>query len=251
MRTYILLLALLCCTSQVLGQDVRDPQYDDWEFTLAPYLFMASINGDAAIAVDGRSEVDLNFGDLLKKLQFAFMMRGEVFKGNWGVMADYLYMRLGDDLDTPEDVVANIELRQSIFELFVSRRIRHAWGWVDVYGGIRTWYFKTDLNLEGLDVTRVSFKENWVDPVIGGRAVLQFSDRFKAIFRGDIGGFGVGSDFSYTAQAGVGYHFADWFGMSLQYKYLYVDYNNDKAAPDLFIYDAATNGPLLGMVFQF
>ena len=78
MRTYILLVALLCCTSQALGQDVRDPQYDDWEFTLAPYLFMASINGDAAIAVDGRSEVDLKFGDILKKRHFGLMMRGGV-----------------------------------------------------------------------------------------------------------------------------------------------------------------------------
>ena len=233
------------------GQDVRDTQYDDWEFTLAPYLFMASINGDAAIAVDSRAEVDLDFGDILKKLQFAFMMRGEVYKGNWGLIADYVYMELGDDLDAPLEVVTDIELRQRIFELFVSRRIRQAWGWVDVYGGIRSWGFKTDLNLEGLQVTRVSFKENWVDPVVGGRAVLQFSDRFTAIFRGDIGGFGAGSDFSYTVQAGVGYNFSDWFAMMLQYKYLYVDYNNDKAAPDLFIYDAATNGPLLGLVFQF
>jgi len=251
MRTHLFLFAILCSAALSYGQDIRDPQYDDWEFTLAPYLFMASISGDAAIAVDGRTEVDLPFGDILKKLQFAFMMRGEVYKRNWGIIADYVYIKLGDDLDAPEEVVADIELRQQIFELFVSRRLRQGWGWIDVYGGIRTWSFGTDLNLEGLEVTRVSFKQNWVDPVIGGRAVLEFSDRFKAIFRGDIGGFGVGSDFSYTVQAGVGYHFADWFGMSLQYKYLYVDYNNDKAAPDLFIYDAATNGPLLGMVFQF
>ncbi len=249
MRTYLLLLAILCCTAPFFGQDVRDPQYNDWEFTLAPYLFMASINGDAAVAVEGRSEVDLNFGDILTKLQVAFMMRGEVYKSNGGVMADYVYMKLGDDLDAPEDVVADIELTQGIFELFASRRIRHDWGWIDVYGGIRHWDIRTALNLQGLQVTRVSFKENWVDPVVGGRAILQFSDRFSSIFRGDIGGFGVGSDFSFTAQVGVGYHFADWFAMMLQYKYLYVDYNNDKAAPDLFIYDTGTNGPLLGLVF--
>ena len=238
-------------TTLTFGQDVRDTQYDDWQFTLAPYLLMASVSGDAAIAVDNRSEVDLKFGDLLKNLQFAFMMRGEVYKGNWGVMADYVYLKLGDDIDTPEEVVADIEFRQSIFEFFVSRRIRHDWGWIDVYGGIRHWGFGIDLNLEGLGLTRVSFKENWVDPVVGGRAVLQFSDRFTAIFRGDIGGFGAGSDFSFTVQPGVGYHFSNWFAVMLQYKYLYVDYNNDKSAPDLFIYDAATNGPLLGFVFQF
>ncbi len=76
MRTYLFLISMLCSVTLSFGQDFMDTQYDDWEFTLAPYLFMASINGDAAIAVDGRTEVDLPFGDILKKLQFAFMMRG-------------------------------------------------------------------------------------------------------------------------------------------------------------------------------
>jgi len=251
MRKITLLFMTLCMAALSFGQDTPDPLYDEWEFTVAPYLLMASINGDAAIAVDGRSEVDLKFGDILKKLQFAFMMHGEVYKGNWGVMADYVYIKLGDDIDAPEEVIADIELRQQIFEFFVSRRIHKYWGWFDVYGGIRSWNFGIDLNLEGLEVTRVSFNQSWVDPVIGGRAVLNFSDRFTAIFRGDIGGFGAGSDFSFNLQAGVGYHFSDWLALMLQYKYLYVDYNNDKLPPDLFVYDAATNGPLLGVVFQF
>lgn len=251
MKKAILILVLLCSGGLIYGQTLPDPQFDEWEFTIAPYLFMASIQGDAAIAVDGRSEVDLKFGDILKKLQFAFMMRGEVYKGNWGVMADYVYMELGDDIDSSEVVVTDVELKQRIFEFLVSRRIDQNWGWVDVYGGIRSWSFRTNLNLDGLNVTRVSFNQNWVDPVIGGRAVLEFSDRISAVFRGDIGGFGVGSDFSFNIQLGVGYHFTDWFAAMLQYKYLYVDYNNDEEAPDLFIYDAGTNGPLLGFIFQF
>lgn len=251
MKKILLLSVFVSTWALSYGQDTSDPQYDEWEFTIAPYLFMASINGDAAVAVDGRNEVDLNFGDILKRLQSAFMMRGEVYKGNWGIMADYIYLKIGDDIDVTENGVDALEFRQSIFEGFISRRIDQNWGWVDVYGGIRSWDFGLDLDVADSDITRVTFKQNWVDPVIGGRAVLTFSDRVSGVVRGDIGGFGLGSDFSFTVQAGAAYHFTDWLAATLHYKYLYVDYNNDKAAPDLFIYDAGTHGPLLGLVFQF
>ena len=252
MKMRLVFLALLLSVSQVSGQQMDNPPArGDWEFVVAPYLLMGSVSGDASIGVAGPSEVDLKFGDILKKLQFAFMLRGEAYKGDWGVIADYFYMKLGDDIDTPQEVVADIEFRQTIFEFFLSRRFRKDWGWFDVYGGIRYWDFGIDLNLEGLQVTRVSFKQDWLDPVVGGRAVLVFSDRFRAVFRGDVGGFGVGSDFSFTVQPGLGYAVSDWFAVMLQYKYLYADYNNDKQPPDLFVFDAATSGPLLGLVFQF
>jgi hypothetical protein len=37
----------------------------------------------------------------------------------------------------------------------------------------------------------------------------------------------------------------------LQYKYLYADYNNGKDGLDFYSYNAATNGPLLGLLFRF
>ena len=226
---------------------------NDWEFVIAPYFLMGSISGDATIGVAGPAEVDLDFGDILEKLQGTFMIRGEVYRGDWGLIADYLYLKLGDDIDTAEeDIVADIELKQAVFELFLSRRFRQDWGWFDVYAGIRAWDFGLRLNLEGLpQVSAVTFNENWVDPVVGGRVYYFFTDRFLASFRGDMGGFGIGSDFTYTLQPGVGYSFSDWFTLVLQYKYLSTDYTNDKGELDFFAYAVAMNGPLLGLVFRF
>ena len=45
MRKYSFLLAMFFLTTLTFGQDVRDTQYDDWQFTLAPYLLMASVSG--------------------------------------------------------------------------------------------------------------------------------------------------------------------------------------------------------------
>ncbi len=105
--------------------------------------------------------------------------------------------------------------------------------------------------LQGLDITRISRDQDWVDPVFGGRIYFNVTERFTAGFRGDIGGFGLGSDIAYNLQPGVGYQFSDLFTVMLQYKYLYTRYDNEIDGINAFSYDAATNGPLLGLVFRF
>lgn len=248
---FVLGLLFVISGTHLYAQSDTNASGNDWEFVVAPYLFMGSVSGEATIGPSGPSEVELDFGDVLKKLQFAFMARGEVYKGNWGLIVDYFYLKLGDDLEPEIGGLIDITQKQTIFETFISRRFRRDWGWFDLYGGIRYWDNKLDLDLQGFQIDRISFSEDWVDPVIGGRFIYNFSDRFSAGLGGDIGGFGIGSDFTYSLQPGLGYRFADWFSLVLQYKYLYTDYKNDKEGLDFFTYDAATSGPLLGLVFQF
>lgn len=226
-------------------------QVDDWEFVVAPYLFMASVSGDVALGDRVSGEVDLNFGDILEKLQFAFMIHGEAYKGDWGLIVDYTYLKLGEDFSTDIEVSGDVTFKESIFEAFVSRKFRKQWGWFDVYGGIRYWDLGLNVNLQGLEVTRVSRDQDWVDPVIGGRVYYNASERFIVGLRADIGGFGLGSDFAFNLQPGVGYQFSELFILMLQYKYLYTKYDNDTSGINFFSYDASTNGPLLGLVFRF
>ena len=251
MKKHFLCIALAFYGVVACGQGPAVVQSGDWEVRVAPYLLMGSVSGEAAIGVTGPSEVDLDFGDILEKLQVAFMVHGEVYKGDWGAILDYTYLKLGDDIATEQAGVIDITQKQAIFEAFLSRRFRKEWGWFDVFGGIRHWDNKYKLELDGFQVSSVSFNADWVDPVIGGRIYYNITDRFLAGFRGDIGGFGAGSDLTYTLQPGIGYHISDWFTLMLQYKYLYADYDNGKEGRDLYSYDAATNGPLLGLLFRF
>ena len=69
--------------------------------------------------------------------------------------------------------------------------------------------------------------------------------------RGDIGGFGVGSDFSWNANGGVGYRVSTLFSLAAQYKALSVDFQNDKTGLDFLSYDTITHGPVIGFVFSF
>ena len=187
----------------------------------------------------------------MKRLQFGIMLHGEAQKGKWGLMADFVYLRLGDDLDTPIGGYLEAEVKESLLEGLVNYRFEKEWGFIDMFGGVRWWDIQTDFELEGILSGDAHRKEGWVDPVIGGRAYYLSSGGFLASFRADIGGFGVGSDFSWNIQTGIGYQFSEIFTVIAQYKYLDVDYNNGEEARELFALDAATHGPIIGFVLQF
>jgi hypothetical protein len=253
MKKHFLLLvcALLSAAgfSQEMGDNSPEPE---WEFALAPYMLFGSVSGDATLGAQGPLEVDANFGDIMENLQFAFMLHGEVYKGKWGLMADYFHLKLGSDISTPEGGIVDAEFRQTIVEVFGAYRIKKSWGQYDLFAGIRTWGLGVDLELQGEQVMEASADRNWVDPVVGGKVLYKSPKNIILGMRADIGGFGLGSDFSFNLQPSIGYQFSDLFTLMLQYKYLYSDYKDGtRGTSDYFALDAATHGPLLGFVFRF
>jgi hypothetical protein len=51
----------------------------------------------------------------------------------------------------------------------------------------------------------VDQNESWVEPLIGSRFTLDLADRWTLAAEANVGGFGVGSDFAWNAQALLGY----------------------------------------------
>jgi len=135
--------------------------------------------------------------------------------------------------------------------LFASRRFQKDWGMIHLYGGIRVWNYSMELAFQNIQISRITRKQDWVDPTIGGRIFFNVSNRLMAGLRADMGGFGLGSNFAFNLQPGIGYQFSDVFSLMLQYRYLYADFDNDKEGVDFFAIDASTQGPLLGLVFRF
>jgi hypothetical protein len=95
----------------------------------------------------------------------------------------------------------------------------------------------------------VDSSESGVDPLIGSRSGLELTDRFAIIGEGNLGGFEVGSDFTWNAQAYVGYRFS-MFGrpttLLLGYRALYQDYHHND-----FEWDVTMHGPVLGVATRF
>jgi len=86
----------------------------------------------------------------------------------------------------------------------------------------------------------------WIDPVVGFRTRFNFTDHLYAAAKGDIGGFGVGSDLSWQVFGALGYQFNRHWSSELGYKYLSIDY-----AQDGFVFDAVQAGAFVGLKYTF
>jgi hypothetical protein len=229
---------------------------DKWEVIFAPYLFLASINGDIGTGRVGTTDVSFDASTVLQKLQFAFMGEFELRKGHWGGMFNLMYVNLGNDITTPTGGVADADLEQTMLEGFLSYRLGSERTFVDLYGGVRYWDMDSDLSVVGpLGSGFVSRGDRWADPIFGARVVHFISKKWFIPARGDIGGFGAlgrTSHFTWNVQGGIGYEINKMFAIAFQYKALGDDYDNGQAGTvDFFEYDAIQYGPLFAFVFRF
>lgn len=74
--------------------------------------------------------------------------------------------------------------------------------------------------------THASGEEHWFDPIIGVRSQWNFSEKWFLAAKGDIGGFGVGADLTWSLQATVGYQFTERVSAELGYRQMFTDYSD-------------------------
>jgi hypothetical protein len=143
---------------------------------------------------------------------------------------------------------------------------------VDVLGSARYWNLDTSLSVRltgtlDIDFSRLGLNFNpsrgiatsrsntleWVDPVVGARIRHQIAPGKEVRISGDIGGFGVGSDFSWQAVAVYGFH-TTCLGVPLYadigYRALYADYSeNGRFGNNGF--NVVQHGPIIGATFSW
>lgn len=99
----------------------------------------------------------------------------------------------------------------------------------------------------------ISQTEQWVDPFVGLRLRDRSATGWEWWLRGDVGGFGLASDFTWQLMGGLGkeWHWRDktlaWF---LGYRALDTDYSSG-AGRDRFEYNMLIHGPVSGLSFRF
>ena len=96
----------------------------------------------------------------------------------------------------------------------------------------------------------LSDTQSWVDPYFGVRLTLPRTDRWRFVFMGAIGGFGVGSDFAWQLFPQIGYRFHPHFELTGAFRVLDMKYDNGTGAQQ-FLYDLTTYGPQVGARFHF
>ena len=246
-------LIFLGTASVALAADPSPPLADSgWEFTVAPYLWLAGLSGDFADGGLKPVDVDLSISDVLENLEMGLMGAFEARNGRFSLAADALWVKLSAEADTPFGFVADkAELTTQTlmltgvagYSLYQSDEAN-----LDVVAGGRLWGVENELELKGGIADGVSFDGTvtWVDPLVGIKGHADLTSDFYVTGWGLIGGFGVSSKIMWDMMGGVGYRFNDWSSVVAGYRAFGVDYKEDG-----FTYDVVQSGPILGAVFKF
>jgi hypothetical protein len=91
---------------------------------------------------------------------------------------------------------------------------------------------------------------DWWDPIIGARLTLPMGKAWTFNLRGDVGGFGVGSDFAWQAFPWLSWQFSERGSLQAGYRAISTDYDEGSGLSE-FRYDVVTQGPQLGVTYRF
>jgi hypothetical protein len=216
----------------------------EWTYEVAPYLWGAAMDGSASVD-DIPVHVDMSFGDILDNLELGFMGAFRASKDQFSIGGDVVYMALGQHGRGPRGFEgADLDIDQIGVTLDGTYAVSESFA---VLGGLRYNEVQAEVDVSGpLGHQHREGDEQWLDPFIGAVYRLPFNDEWSATLRGEVGGFGIGSDLVWVGQLTVRWQMNPHLGMLVGYRYFDMDYEiND------FTYDIATSGPALGMVMTF
>jgi len=236
------------------GQTVAEPTItaaapNPWEFRITPlYGWLTALDGSTG--PDGfATDVHESTGDVLEVVKMYASLQMEARYDRWGFLADGFYACLGNSGQSTGPLHENVDfsLKQFLGEFEVLYRVCESPAhFVDVYAGVRYNWLKLNLDVSGAFNRSASPEKGWTDPIVGLRGQWNINDRWYLAGKGDIGGFGVSSDFTWNIQATVGYNFTKNFSAEVGYRYFDTDYNRGG-----FIYDMAEKGALINFILKF
>jgi hypothetical protein len=237
---------------------------NDWKFRAAPYLWLVALNGD--VTVKGReSDLDLSFNDIWDELNIAAMLTFDARKGKWGFLGDMVAANLGKST-SGDRIKIDPTVKLALLAAGVSYQLG-TWNLSDTAGkdlpavtveglfSVRYSHLDVELDFKNVPLPDASGDKDWVDPLIGARAFFDFSERWALSLQGNVGGFGVGSDFTWGALGTIGYRFRLFSEKNnaravAGYRAIYQDYS-DGSGSDRFEWEVTLHGPILGLVIRF
>jgi hypothetical protein len=259
-----LVIALALVGSRTYAQTASSGE-NKWEFSLTPYFWMAAIEGDVG-AKGTTAHIDFSFSDVWDYLDYGGEIHMEAWKGDrWGLFLDATYLKLSADEIGTSQTLGPVNVDINLGEWLVEFGGLYQLGkWplgkneeralsLQALGGGRYWNLNMRLDASTLlpGVGRNADKtKDWVDPFIGARVLVDLTEKLSLAVRGDIGGFGVGSQFSWNASAIFGYHFSPMISAWLGYKALGVDYETGSLHRK-FEFDVTMFGPIMGLGIKF
>ena len=233
----------LCAVALLAPLPATSAEESPWSFDVSVYMLALGISGDLGIG-PVTAGIDVNVDDVLNNLDFGAMGSVRVGYGPWALTTEVLYMGLSGSRNS-----INVEMDQLLLEPTLTYRVSK---YVEPLAGVRYNNIWGELSGPGiLPVPRLeSGTQDWWDPIVGANLTLPFGECYSLNLRGDIGGFGVGSDLTWQLFPYVGWRFADWGALQVGYRWVYMDYETGSGA-DRFSYDLLNQGAQIGITISF
>jgi hypothetical protein len=257
---------------------------DAWRFDATLYGWLISVSGNVT-ARGQQIDTNASFIDLVQKSQSlaGFMGYFEADKGPAGMYLDLVYTNLGFGASntTYRNPIGGLKITTTTsaaltYQLFIAEiggtYEVYRWGpqtALDGVAGFRYWNNSVDASFDAaanVDFTRLRLDRSfglavaradsiqWVDPVVGVRLRHQFTPHQQLMARFDVGGFGLGSQFSWQALAAYSYSWQLDGGQQLAamigFRALGVNYSSGSGVDAIGI-NEALYGPVIGMSFRF
>lgn len=277
LNRYAVVVALSLCGAQAAYAADATPDQPEtvespnWALQITPYMWAAGLEGNISpFRLAPTISVEKSFSDVLDDLNFGgfvniwgrydrFVFSGDVMyvdttdSHGTGPLPAFQIPELGVTIPSGASVDAKVDTQQFTATLQGGYRVVDTPHFtLDALAGARFWYVSNDVTVTASHISigsrTASHGESfgWVDPVVGARAFVPVTEKLSLQAQVDIGGFGVGSDFTWSAMATVNYIFTGNLSASVGYKVLDVDYDHDG-----YVYDTQLSGPVLGMTYRF
>ncbi len=224
---------------------------DHWQWTIAPYLLMPTMQGTTGIGNLPLLHVDASPSDIFSHLHFGGMLYIQARKGQWAFVLDQIYMDLKQDVNPGGTWVnGSVTMKQYAAEAFAIKEISH--GFEAVVGGLVNSIQASGtitILAPGPTPQSNSKQKTWALPVVGFRWTPVDADRWHLVLFSDIGGTS-GNNWTYQVLPSVGYRWSKLFETALQYRWLGLNYSSGSGS-DTFIYDMNIFGPEVAFAFHF
>lgn len=257
------------------------PTVPSWSYRFTPYGWLTALNGTQTVR--GRSvKVNASFADIVENSDTLVGLMGdlEARNGPFALLANVAWTRIGVERGNVRSralapgvtgglgTSLGLDIEMTIAEVGAAYEVARFGALAfDVLGGARYWYQEADLSLAVASAVSIGDLEvaggrafarsgsvDWLDPMIGARVRYTVAPGHELWLRGDIGGFGVGSDFSWQAIGAYGFELGTYQGFTFSgvvgYRALYVDYVQGEGR-QRYGFDMLQHGPVLGVSARF
>lgn len=191
-------------------------------------------------------EFDNSFGEVLGDLDAAFFASAQMRRDRFVAVTDVSYASLSREGLVPPGIPASGKISQLAITALAGARVQDSDKVaVDVLAGARLWNLKGQVAVP-LGGVSLAPGKTFIDPVIATRVNAPLAPRLSALVHADIGGFGVGSDFTYQVTGTLNYRAGRQFYVSAGWRHLHLNY---KDAGTRFV--GGQTGPIIGFTQRF